>query len=525
MEVTIPADGYDLKGLLYVPREAHPDNLRSAIIVTHGISNTKEAVSGLALELAREGFVALALDLAGHGGSGGRLGASDPSLGVSAALEYLRSLDYVDSGQMGLLGHSLGAGAVRGVAGDFGVEAVVFLGGGISGMSEGGAYGSLGPTFPRNLLILVGEHDILFDIGELVETLRPVFDTQNAVVPGEFYGDFQEGTSRKMVTPPTIHLLEPVDPTTVRETVFWMIHAMKPWSSIPPKSPIYIDRDLALLVALTALIAAVLPVSYLARDFLIQKPGKPSITSLRGRQVLLRWSCLGLALFVPMMSVGALIPLPPLIFGSSMAWWLLASAIFGLLVLWLLERRRGSSMNLLDIVRESCGSREAVLAVSIFLFMYLVVWLGEAMFGMNLTVIVPIFRGFASLRRLAAFPTFIPFYLPYFLAEGLYLHRFRIGSNTSVRDFAEALGLKVGPYLVLLLLQYGGMYLLGFRLLSGFVAFFVEFLWAVVPLLVISIVVSWQLYRLTSRIGTAMVLNTLLFSWVSASLFPFGAFT
>ena len=243
MEVTIPADGYDLKGLLYVPREAHPDNPRPAIIVTHGISNTKEAVSGLVLELSREGFVALALDLAGHGGSGGRLGAGDPSLGVSAALEYLRSHDYVDRGLIGLVGHSLGAGAVRGVAGGFGVEAVVFLGGGIGGMSEGDAYGSLSPTFPRNLLVVVGEHDILFDIGELVETLRPVFDTQDAAVPGEFYGDFQEGTSRKLVTPSTIHLLEPVDPTTVRETVFWMIHAMKPWSSVPPKSPIYIGRE------------------------------------------------------------------------------------------------------------------------------------------------------------------------------------------------------------------------------------------------------------------------------------------
>lgn len=231
-----------------------------------------------------------------------------------------------------------------------------------------------------------------------------------------------------------------------------------------------------------------------------------------------------MALFVPMMSVGALIPFPPLIFGSSMAWWLLASAIFGLLVLWLLGRR-GQSMNLSVAVRESCRFSEAVLAIGIFLFIYLVVWLGEAIFGMNLTVIVPIFRGLASLRRFAAFPTFVPFYLPYFLVEGLYLHRFRIGSNEGVRDFAEALGLKVSPYLALLLLQYGGMYLLGFRLLSGFVAFFVEFIWAVVPLLVISIVLSWWLYRLTSRIGTAMVLNTLLFAWISATLFPFGSFS
>ncbi len=51
-EVKMPSDGYHLKGLLYVPQEAHPDNPRPAIIVTHGVSNTKEAISGLTLELA-----------------------------------------------------------------------------------------------------------------------------------------------------------------------------------------------------------------------------------------------------------------------------------------------------------------------------------------------------------------------------------------------------------------------------------------------------------------------------------------
>lgn len=521
--VLIPADGFSLEGLLYIHPEAHPDNPKPAIIVTHGISNAKEAVSGIALELAREGFVALALDLVGHGTSGGRLSVDDPSFGVAAALEYLRSLDYVDRGMVGLVGHSLGAGAVRRVAEGFGVEAVVFIGGGIGGMSEEGAYGSLSPTFPRNLLVVVGVHDILFYLEELDAALRPVFDTEEVIVPGKYYGDFMMGTSRRLVTPATIHLLEPVDPFTVREVVFWMIHVMKPWSSVPPRSPIYVGRDLAILAALAALIGLVHPVSNLSAGFLRPRSQRVPADGLGGWHVFLGWGCLGLALFIPMMHLGALVPFPPLLFGSSMAWWLLASALSGLLVLWLLKRRTGLKERLGDVLREACDARDALFAIGVFLFIYLIVWFGETFFGISLTIIVPIFRGISSLRRLAAFLAFLPFYASYFFVDGLYLYRFRGHSVGGVRQLIEVLGSRVGPYLLALFLQYGGMYIAGLRAFPGFLGFFIEFLLAIVPLLVISTVISWWLYGLSSRIGAGFVLNSLLFAWVSSTLFPFGA--
>jgi hypothetical protein len=223
------------------------------------------------------------------------------------------------------------------------------------------------------------------------------------------------------------------------------------------------------------------------------------------------------------MLVGAVVPFPPLTFGSSMAWWLLASAMAGLLVLWLLSRRMGFVTSLSDALRESFHVRDVILGIGIFLFMYLIVWIGETYSGMSLAIIVPVFRGFASPRRLAAFPAFVPFYLPYFFAEGLYLHRFQAGPEAGARQLVEAVGLKACPYLALLLLQYGGMYLLGVRLLPGFLGFFVEFLLATLPLFAIAATTSWWLYGVTSRITAGTVLNSLLFAWVSATLFPFGS--
>lgn len=73
------------------------------------------------------------IDLFGHGDSGGRLSSADPTIGMAAAVDYVRSLPYVDSGLIGVAGHSLGAGAARGTAFATDVAASAFIGGRING--------------------------------------------------------------------------------------------------------------------------------------------------------------------------------------------------------------------------------------------------------------------------------------------------------------------------------------------------------------------------------------------------------
>ena len=147
-KVSIDADGYTLSGMLYVPSDVQPDYPRPAVVCAHGLTNAKETMSGFALEIARRGMVALSLDLAGHGQSGGRLGGDDPSLGVSSALAYLKSLDYVDPERLGLVGHSLGAGAARAASGTRGISAVVLIAGGVDIESGGSGYPPLSATHP-----------------------------------------------------------------------------------------------------------------------------------------------------------------------------------------------------------------------------------------------------------------------------------------------------------------------------------------------------------------------------------------
>jgi hypothetical protein len=89
---------------------------------------------------------------------------------------------------------------------------------------------------------------------------------------------------------------------------------------------------------------------------------------------------------------------------------------------------------------------------------------------------------------------------------------------------ARTVLLKLAPYLALLAVQYLPMFLADYKLISGQLGFFIEFIWAIVPLLMISTFVSWWYYRHTGRIWAGVVMNTLLFAWVCAGLFPFTAF-
>ncbi|MBO3803841.1 MAG: alpha/beta fold hydrolase, partial [Candidatus Brockarchaeota archaeon] len=349
--IAIPDVGKRISGLLYRPVGATPENPLPAVVLTHGISGSKQMVSGIALELAKRGFVALAIDLGGHGNSEGAFGSdlSDPSLGILAAVRHLRAQPYVDGSRVGLVGHSLGAGAVRAAAFANGnVSASVFVGGGLGGVAEGPSYGEINRTFPKNLLVAVGAHDVLFDLGGLTMELGPAFGAPREVDPCVLYGDFSLGTARKLVTPPTTHLFEPVDPSIVSEIVLWMEGALGGGSSPRPDSEVklsYAYREAAVSSSLAAFVGLIFSISSIifdSRPPQVRK-AKAARGTLEGWNAAAIWGALGLAAFLPMFLVGFFIQFPPLIFGSSFAWWLLAVAALGFLLIALVVPRVSSA--------------------------------------------------------------------------------------------------------------------------------------------------------------------------------------
>ncbi|MBU2099252.1 MAG: alpha/beta fold hydrolase, partial [Gammaproteobacteria bacterium] len=106
--------GQTLSALLYIPPNASARTPAPGILAVHGYINSREVQAPFAIELARRGYVVLALDQSGHGYSDGP--AFSNGFGGPAALRYLRSLDIVDTDNIGLEGHSMGGWTVLAAA-------------------------------------------------------------------------------------------------------------------------------------------------------------------------------------------------------------------------------------------------------------------------------------------------------------------------------------------------------------------------------------------------------------------------
>jgi len=103
-------DGVAIAGTLYLPARSGP-----GIILVHALSRTREDWHTVAGRLADAGFVALAIDLRGHGASGPLPEGADLEdltkmmADVRAARAFLASRREVSPNRIGLAGASIGA--------------------------------------------------------------------------------------------------------------------------------------------------------------------------------------------------------------------------------------------------------------------------------------------------------------------------------------------------------------------------------------------------------------------------------
>jgi dienelactone hydrolase len=525
-----------LSGLLYRPILSSSQNPFPAIVIAHGISESKEIMSNLGLELARRGFVTLCLDLLGHGASDGAIADAkdDPSFGVQAAVNYLKSQPYINASAIGLVGHSLGGGAVRAVAfEDSQISALVLIAGGIGSSAQGPQYGTLNATYPRNLLVIIGQYDVLFNLTDLTaKELPSVFNTQQQVLPGVVYGSFQSQTARELLTPPTTHLFESISTPVILEVASWMQNAL---GTTPQTNPatnlIYSWREVANLIILITLLCliflALLPITKLNPPRTREKILITENNMFKGWRLYAIWGGLNVVLFIPMALVGSAISFPPLVFGAAVAWWLLAVGLIGLFIRSRnLSRPSQKESSLRTRLVSVFNRKDVIIALTFFGLFLAAVSLLEEVFTVDLRIISPIFRGFASVRRVLVFPAFILFFLPYFIAEGHYLHEpydhtEKQGRLEDVKDcLKEVLG-KIMPFVAILAFQYLPKLLFNIWILPSFFGFLIEFIWLIIPIFVITTTCSWWFYRHTDGVAAGVIFNALILAWIAAVVFPF----
>jgi hypothetical protein len=79
---------------------------------------------------------------------------------------------------------------------------------------------------------------------------------------------------------------------------------------------------------------------------------------------------------------------------------------------------------------------------------------------------------------------------------------------------------KVGFFILPVIIQYGGYYILNLIIFRDYIGFFVEFLLVIVVVFFISTFITHRLQQY--NLGeTSIIFNSLFISWIAAGLLPF----
>ena len=121
-------EGQTLVYDLYKPKSATEDNKVPFVVVVPGFQRSKEALSNIAIELSRRGYVVALIDPYAQGmssSSTSRLAATTQGYGMFALVDFVHAgnIPYVDINKIASTGHSMGGNAAIRGASYFGRQA------------------------------------------------------------------------------------------------------------------------------------------------------------------------------------------------------------------------------------------------------------------------------------------------------------------------------------------------------------------------------------------------------------------
>ena len=254
-DVRIPMEqGGELAAYLYLPPNATPETPAPAVLAVHGYINSRETQSGFAIELARRGYVVLAPDQTGHGFSGGT--ALSAGYGGPAALAWLIEQPFVDRGNVGLEGHSMGGWAALSAAQ---ADPDAYRSMVLVGSATGPGFAPAGdPDFPRNVGVVFSRWDefaqLMWGVRDAASVgtsakLKALFGTEETVQPGSVY--HTDGNARWLAMPSTTHPGDHLSREAIGYAVSWLNATLEgEREDLPPGRQIWFWKEAGTLVAL-----------------------------------------------------------------------------------------------------------------------------------------------------------------------------------------------------------------------------------------------------------------------------------
>ncbi len=449
IRITDPT-GVTLAGKLYIPDSASVESPKPGVLNLHGYQNDKDVQAPFSIELARRGFVVLALDAFGHGDSGGSLGMNDdPTNGTNTGYLYLKRLPFVDAENLGVMGHSMG-----------GMEAV--------------AIGSLNPdhkalnphaSIPgnpelNNVLVTQARYDEFSFFREFQPRTEELTSSPSRLEalgltePIEWdttYGSFEDGTARRMAFINMEHHFLSLNNKAVAEGVDWMRMALKDGATdadwIDPYKQTFMWKELLGMVTLIATMVTILPLTNIllsSRFFapVAQRMPDRYVPSRRNWWVLATINALIGGITYPILTRGGsfapaeaynvreALHFMKLQMGNGLALWFFVNAVIALVLFLFWYRRNSKKANVtmydmgvsFDTEKTRFDWRiigkTVLLGALLFIWMYALASIFKSLLGQEFRFVWPFMREFSEPRRVGFFFIYLIPALLFFLING-----------------------------------------------------------------------------------------------------------
>lgn len=565
----VDESGQTVTGELYRPMAATATNRLPGVLLLHGFNNDKETESTVALELARRGIVALTIDQLSHGDSGP---VSDPSifltggtytLGANASYHYLKTLAFVDSTKLGLIGHSMGGASARAVAlmnPDH--SAIIIQAGGPDNLTLYSGF--------HNYLNVWPYYEELFSVApraSYMNTSLLMIGYNEGLAPGVYglvdhtYGSFASGTAHRYALCPCTHPGATWNSKAVTEAVAWMLQALSGLSesnawAAATTTQLYMVQEYAQLGLVIVSILSLIPLaSMLLKVPYFEMvagslPTKTPVTGIKWWEYASLNTLIGgvTFIFIPMIGllggavVGMFAPIFLLATANGSVLWLLTNFILA----WLFYRNWFNKEKQNGLTRADVGRVESirnlqdreivirsfVLGTVLFVYLYSLVTLSVSYLGVEFRYMWPTFKMFTPLR-FGQFLLYLIPVLPFFLLNGgtLLFGMLRQKETkwpiiTQFWWWIKGLFAMEAGLLLVFIIQYVPMYTLGTgpglgSVFGMFFGLYGVFLMQILPWFAGMFFLATYFYRKTGRVylGTfVMVLLTVWWMAVSSAL-------
>ena len=325
---------------LYKPKSASAENKAPFIAVIPGFQRSKEALSNIAIELSRRGYVVALIDPYAQGLSSSSLStraATTEGYGMFSLVEhvYAGAFDFVDINKIGATGHSMGGNAAIRGADYFGKQAIKNNTKSIlNSVYVSGYVLTLRDSILKDSRSNMGISYALYDEGAFrnelkgwdaadmqiaPESLRTVNyvlkkDEKIKIVElGKYYGQVENQTSRVIFNEPVLHPFQPYNFEATSNQLDYFEKVFGAPNKIDTNNQIWHWKELLTLINMVLALVMLIPIAKLFLNLKIFRSINKEVPDALPRQSkkgrLIFWSVFFLSAaiacisFIPMVEV------------------------------------------------------------------------------------------------------------------------------------------------------------------------------------------------------------------------------